>query len=260
MTNAQFCTFILDDGYRVDKFWMEAREAGVWQDGKVKDRIDEDWRDRPYSFGGVFEYDNYPVIGVNWYEALAFTRWLDMRWTGCGLLKKDWRVILPSEAEWEKAARGGLELPEVVAKPCNLMSITDLSDHVRMVKNPLGERIYPWGDKLDPNRLNMNETGIRITSSVGCFPGGSSPYGTEEMSGNTWEWTRSLYLPYPYKPGDVREDLSASRDHDRVQRGGSFYDIERFVRCAYRFRYYPDRRGTNTGFRVVVSPPSTSDL
>ena len=89
---------------------------------------------------------------------------------------------------------------------------------------------------------------------MGCFPGGASPYGVEEMSGNVWEWTSSLYRPYPYRTDDGREDLTAA--DRRVVRGGSFDDLEGLVRCAVRFGNGPNVLFRSLGFRLVVVPRS----
>ncbi len=111
---------------------------------------------------------------------------------------------------------------------------------------------YPWGNESDPNRANYDDTGIGLTSAVGCFPGGASPYGVEDLSGNVWEWTRSLYENYPYDPGDGRENLE--EEGSRVLRGGAFGFAADYVRCASRVTWGPGYRVLNRGFRVVVSP------
>jgi formylglycine-generating enzyme required for sulfatase activity len=180
---------------------------------------------------------NHPVVSVSCYEAMQYCDWLTERlraWPGTPeplatlLPNKDCRVSLPSEVEWERAARG-----------------TD-------------GRIYPWGDEPDPNRANYEVTSIKTTSTVGCFPSGASPYGVEDLSGNVWEWTRSLLGAYPY-PADQqertrRENLQADRDAPRVLRGGAFNFYHWNVRCAARFSYSPYDRSWNFGFRVVVNP------
>jgi formylglycine-generating enzyme required for sulfatase activity len=176
--------------------------------------------------------DNHPVVWVSWHEALAYCDWLTQElreWDGtpeplATLLREEgWVITLPSEAEWEKATRGSED-----------------------------NRRYPWGDDPEPNRANYGDTGIGTTSAVGCFPGGASPYGVEELSGNVWEWTRSLNKDYPYDSEDGREDLEASGS--RVLRGGAFNDTGLGVRCAYRYWSNPLLRYHNGGFRVVVSP------
>jgi len=183
---------------------------------------------------------NHPVVSVSWHDALAYCQWLTVRlqeWPETpeplahGLRAAGWCVTLPSEAEWEKAARG--------------------SD---------GRR-YPWGDEPDLNCANYYETGIGKTSAVGCFPGGVSPYGVEEMSGNVFEWTRSLWgperdtltFPYPYKPDDGREQLQALDTMFRVVRGGSAWLDPWRARCAYRSSAEA-RCAYLVGFRVVVRP------
>jgi len=179
---------------------------------------------------------NHPVVWVSWRDAVAYCNWLTARlreWSGTPeplatlLRTEDWRVILPSEAEWEKAARG------------------------------IDGRAYPWGSESDPNRGNYRDTGINTTSAVGCFPHGASPYGVEEVSGNVWEWTRSLVDDYPYparRSGRAkREYLQAPEDASRVLRGGAFWYAHLSVRCAYR--YWSDARDVVDyfGFRVALA-------
>lgn len=171
------------------------------------------------------ERGDHPVVYVTWHDALAYCQWLSEK-TG-----KTYR--LPSEAEWEKAARGA------------------------------DGRTYPWGDAWDETRLNSAEAGPGDTTPVGQYsPDGDSPYGLADMAGNVWEWTRSLWgeniekpdFTYPYDPGDGRENLEAGDGVLRVLRGGSFYFYQRGVRCAIRRWDVPFLRYDYNGFRVVVSP------
>jgi len=165
--------------------------------------------------------DDHPVVRVTWYDALAFCHWLAEK-TGLP-------VTLPSEAEWEKAARG-----------------TD-------------GRLYPWGDE-PPDESRCNYGGkVGGTTPVGSYsPQGDSAYGCADMAGNVWEWTRSIYKGYPYDPTDGREDLDSPRD--RVLRGGSFPSGAWYLRCAFRLRNGPHYRFVDLGFRVVVAPGFTSSL
>jgi formylglycine-generating enzyme required for sulfatase activity len=186
----------------------------------------------PDSLRGV---DNHPVVGVTWHDGIAYCEWLTAQLLGDSrtppelreLLQSGGRVALPSEAEWEKAARG------------------------------THGRIYPWGNAFDPNLANTDEGGIGATSAVGCFPGGASPYGMLDMSGNVWEWTRSQYKEYPYQPLDGREDLQGGDRIDRVLRGGSWGGNVRGARCAVRLRLSPNFGFYGIGFRVGVLPSST---
>ena len=167
---------------------------------------------------------NRPVSDVSWRDALAYAQWLDttLREMGSIEIRKPlsagWHVTLPSEAEWEKAARG-----------------TD-------------GRIYPWGNKPDPSRANYNSGS---TKPVGSYQCPECPYPLADMSGNVYEWTRSLFEPYPYDATDGREDLKAGTP--RVVRGSSCCSAVRLVRAASRRENSPVNRHYSIGFRVVVS-------
>jgi formylglycine-generating enzyme required for sulfatase activity len=156
--------------------------------------------------------ENHPVVRVSWYDAVAYCDWLS-RLTG-----KPYR--LPSEAEWEKAARGD------------------------------EANLYPWGDRWDAKRCNSKESEIEDTTPVGAYPQGSSPYGLLDMAGNVWEWTSSLYRNYPYRDDDGREDLDSTEA--RVLRGGSWLNFYDSARSAYRRSYTPAYHSRIHGFRCCV--------
>jgi formylglycine-generating enzyme required for sulfatase activity len=168
--------------------------------------------------------DVHPVVEVSWVDAMAYCNWLS-EVTG-----RPYR--LPSEAEWEKVARG-----------------TD-------------GRIYPWGNEWDPRRCNSGEGGPGDTTPVGAYLRGASPYGLLDMAGNVWEWTLSLWgdqeqrpdFRYPYEPLDGRESLDELNNFRRVLRGGSFNNTDISVRCAYRISNFPNAKGKEMGFRVAMSP------
>ena len=177
---------------------------------------------------------NCPAVGMTWHDARDYCAWLTEVWRKNGQIKADEAVRLPSEAEWEKAARG-----------------TD-------------GRQYPWEDKWDETRCNTSESGIGRTCAVGMYPDGASPFGVLDLAGNVWEWTSSLWgkdpwdpaFKYPYDPADGRENVGAGDEILRVLRGGSWFDDQDGARCAYRCRNDPDYRFDDYGFRVVVSPIS----
>ncbi len=171
------------------------------------------------------EKGDHPVVNVSWGDATAYCAWLSEK------TKKDYR--LPSEAEWEKVARGE------------------------------EGRIYPWGNEWDKTKANSEEADVGETTSVGQYsPHGDSPSGAADMAGNVWEWTRSMWgkdfekpeFKYPYDPKDGREYLDAGGEVLRVLRGGAFRGDARYLRCACRYRYGPDRWRRDVGFRVVLSP------
>ncbi len=259
VTNAQYTLFVRAGGYGHGAYWPEAKLAGFWQPGQFKGRYDESWRSGPVEYSDPFGLPNHPVVGVTWYEALAFTRWLTAHLHGKDLLAPNWAIRLPSEAEWEKAARGGWQVPAepVICSPSHGLQAT-----VSLVNNRHDKRAYPWLGEINSERVNYAATGIGATSAVGCFPGGASGYGAEEMSGNVWEWTRSVYSSYPYpaegKALQQREDLVVGDSRSRVLRGGSFAGNGYNLRCATRYNYYlddfPNFRNDGVGFRVCASP------
>jgi formylglycine-generating enzyme required for sulfatase activity len=162
---------------------------------------------------------DHPIVCVTWGDATAFAAWL-ARLTG-----QSWR--LPTEAEWEKAARWDTRARQA--------------------------RLYPWGDRWDRTRGNSSENGLRTTSPVGTYPNGASPYGALDMAGNVWEWTSSLIQRYPYTQSNGREDAEST--DSRVLRGGSWDNGPRGVRTAGRGAYQPDYARDNVGFRIVRSVP-----
>lgn len=236
VTQAQFEEFWTAGGYREKRYWPEAVEAGYWMEAGFKGSYDNEPRGRPVSFGGPFELPNHPVVGVSWYEAAAFCRWLDELAHTRGWLSEEWQVRLPVEAQWEKAARGGKEIP-VRSRPVPLCGIPAEPPAVRMRPNPLPERAYPWGETFDPEYANTSEGKIGGTSVVGCFPGGAGPYGNLDLSGNVWDWCSGWSVEGKY----------------RGLRGGSWFGDRSDARCAYRNGGGPGYWGNYIGFRCVLS-------
>jgi iron(II)-dependent oxidoreductase len=214
VTVAEFACFVEAEGYQSGTFWTEAG----WQ------WVQETKRTGPERYGDPFDQPDHPVVGVSWHEAAAYCRWLTQRLRDLEDEELGEGVVrLPSEAEWEKAARG---------------------EHGRQ---------WPWGDKFDRAKANTAEGGLGHTAAVGAYsPAGDSPYGCADMAGNVWEWTHSLHKSYPYEAADGRETLDDKGP--RVLRGGSFLNDGGLVRCAYRDWIGPDGWFYVRGFRVVVAP------
>ena len=185
VTNAQYEQFVDATGHATPEHWQHGRIPA----GK----------------------ENHPVVNVTWYDATAFCKWAG--------------VCLPTEAQWEKAARG-----------------TD-------------GRKYPWGNEAPTKDLCNFGGNVGDTTPVGKHPKGASPYGVLDMAGNVWEWTSSLYKPYPYDASDGRE--SPEGGEWRGLRGGSWRVNPDGAAAAIRSWNDPVRISVSLGFRVVVcSSPS----
>lgn len=215
VTNAQYARFIQATGHRAPLFWKD----GTFQAGK----------------------EEHPVVGVSYYDAIAFCAWAAEQ-TGLP-------IRLPTEAEWEKAARG-----------------TNL-------------HVYSWGNEWKKGACNTSEARLNDTSPVRTFsPAGDSPYGVADMGGNVQEWCSSLFGNYPYDPADGREahvydlhnrdllpklietgctsmpDSEEASLGKTVLRGGSFRETQSQARCAYRSWAAPMHRSDDTGFRCCYEP------
>ncbi|MCZ7554697.1 MAG: SUMF1/EgtB/PvdO family nonheme iron enzyme, partial [Anaerolineales bacterium] len=201
----------------LDAFWIGQTEVTNAQyQACVQAGACSPLKDRRYAGN-----DNHPVVSVDWFQARDYAAWVG--------------GALPSEAQWEYAARG-----------------------------PQGLQ-YPWGEEVDENRLNYCDAncanewrhaayddGYAQTAPVGSFPAGASWVGALDLSGNVWEWTSTLYQGYPYRAGDGRED-PASAGWGRVLRGGSWTDGRFNARAADRLWLQPSTTDFHYGFRIVMA-------
>ncbi|MFW5691753.1 MAG: formylglycine-generating enzyme family protein [Chloroflexota bacterium] len=207
VTNALFAGFVVDGGYRERAYWTDI--GWRWLESKAVE-IPAFWHE------AAFNHPLQPVVGIGWYEGLAFCNWLAHR-TGIA-----WR--LPTEAEWEAAARDPQQ-PETYLQP----------ERVNSAERQLGR---PWA-----------AIGIGQQTWCGAHEmAGNVWEWTASRWGRNWQ---TLEYPYPYKPDDGREDLSGS--FARVMRGGSWFDPATAAFPFHRARYLPGSRGSNIGVRLAHS-------
>ena len=212
----------------LDAYWMGKTEVTVkqymkfvndakshypqWLEKGSNYNIETGSDDYYKKFGSALKGDNYPIVGISWDDAVAYCKWLSD--------KKKLNFKLPSEAQWERAARG-----------------TE------------GYK-YPWGNnEPDKNLANFNRN-VGKTSPVGSYLKGASPYGLLDMAGNVWEWCSDWYKSDYYKDSPKENPTGAKSGADRVVRGGSWYDVARNLRCADRDGVRPADRDGNIGFRL----------
>lgn len=230
VTNRQFQAFVAAGGYGERRFWPEASKEKYWHKAGFQGRYDDTARMAPYDLGEPFSLANHPVVGITWYEAMAFCCWLGEQTRVAG-----WQVRLPTDGEWRHGAQGGEEIPvRPLLRRWGEQAWT-VSEGVALQRNPAPARRYPWGDDFGAELSNSAASKIGATSAVGCFGGGASPYGAEEMSGNVWEWLLA-------EPGDLA--------------GGAYWEDDDGVGSAARHVNYPLDGFSGVGFRCVVVPLS----
>jgi len=193
----------------LDGYWIYKNEVTV---GQYKQFCAATGRTVPDGQGA----DDHPVVNVSWFDAVAYCRWAGVR--------------LPTEAQWEKAARG-----------------TD-------------GRVYPWGNDWDDYDIKANtdeyqkSSQVHGTTAVGSFPKGASPYGCMDMAGNVWEWCQDWYddVDY-YKNSPTSNPTGPASGQYRVLRGGSWGNNSNDCRCAFRSCLDPSNGNDGFGFPRTVT-------
>jgi formylglycine-generating enzyme required for sulfatase activity len=191
-----------------------------------------------WDLGWALNGPKQPVVRVSWTEAVEFCRWLSD--------KSGQPVTLPTEAEWEYACRAGTGSPLYYGD-----LDTDFSPFGNMADVTIRDLVYDVRDQYPPDLVPRDRRfndGKLVTADVGSYK--PNAWGLYDMHGNVWEWTRSMYKPYPYRSDDGRNRTTT---HGRkVVRGGSWYDRPKRCRSAFRLSYQPWQKVYNVGFRVVV--------
>ena len=239
-----------DDEYpqasvQIDKsFWMSRFEVTNALYAKFDPTHDSkyehkgSWMFNEWDLGWPLNEPNQPVCRISWDEAMAFCRWLSVR------ISED--VSLPTEAQWEWACRAGSDSPMYYGD-----MNTDFSQFGNMADVTIRELVYDVRDQYPPDLVPRDarfNDGKLVTAKVGSYR--SNPWGLHDMHGNVWEWTRSQYMPYPYKANDGRNHIKDTGD--RVVRGGSWYDRPKRCRSGFRLSYPAWRKVYNVGFRIVI--------
>jgi formylglycine-generating enzyme required for sulfatase activity len=240
VTNAQYATFVQTTGQSSPSHWQgETPPPGT---------------------------GNRPVVHVTWEQAKRYCAWYTSHLFAEPFLvcqssrveklqrvpnsvSRDWIVRLPTNQEWEKAARGGLAIPSATDTPGPSYSAGPLE----LVDNPMPRRTYPWGNewqlsslgtKGDETRCNVSESGIGTTTPVGMYPDGSSPYGLMDMAGNVWEWCL---------------DWADDDKRYKIRKGGAFRFTHDHAQCAAFDKAHPGLAWPHLGFRVVLGPPLSQE-
>jgi formylglycine-generating enzyme required for sulfatase activity len=207
VTNAMFTSFLNEEGNQseAEEVWL-----GIGGENVRIEKVSGEWQ-------ALSGYVDHPAVGVTWYGARAYCEWAGRR--------------LPSEAEWEKAARS------------------------------INGAIYPWGDEFDSSLANVGDAiscspsgcdGVDRAAPVGSFPGGASPYGALDMAGNVWEWVADWYGSDYYSISPSENPMGLSPGEIRVLRGGAWNFNPASARAANRGWGDPDHSGDDYGFRCAL--------
>jgi ergothioneine biosynthesis protein EgtB len=217
VSNGEFLEFIRFGGYRDFRWWFsegwEVVNREHWEAPLYWEVHDGKWWIRDFSgLHPVEDKSDEPVSHVSFYEASAFAKWTGKR--------------LPTEAEWEKAAR-------FVPK-----------------ENRRSE--FPWGDsKPDETKANLFENQHWSVAPIGSYPSGKNVYGCEQLIGDVWEWTTSDYVPYPGFNSEFDEYNDKWFVNQKVLRGGSFATPQLHIRSTYRNFFHAHERWMVSGFRCA---------
>ncbi|MGH7456743.1 MAG: formylglycine-generating enzyme family protein, partial [bacterium] len=222
ITNAQFELFMNDGGYQNKNWWSEEGWKYRQESNLEEPRL---WRDEN------FNLPNQPVVGVSWFEAEAFCNWLSAEGMEQRAEGKKLIVRLPTEAEWEFAARGK------------------------------DGRKFPWGnDEPTPEYANYDQSQIGRPAAVGTYCLDATPEGIFDLAGNVWEWCRDWYGSQYYtqckKKEVVKNPRGPQKGDYRILRGGAYYSGAIDLRGSGRFGSYPGFGLLNYGFRVCVAGES----
>jgi formylglycine-generating enzyme required for sulfatase activity len=210
VTNAQFRGFVEGRGYERMELWTAL--GWKWRKKEPTRESPRDVRQPAYWHDIKWNEAQQPVVGVSWFEADAYCKFVGKR--------------LPTEAEWEKAARG------------------------------TEDRRYPWGDAWEPRRANTDQSKLERTRPVGSYPTGASAHGVLDLAGNAAEWVADWYHREYYKRSPEKNPKGPDTGEEKVIRGGSWDSRERDVRTTSRRGETPDERNRKIGFRCAIDPPA----
>ena len=236
VSNADYLEFMRSGGYNDYRWWFsegwEAVNKEHWKAPLYWELHDREWLIRDFSgLHPAAQKGNEPVSHVSFFEASAYAKWAGKR--------------LPTEAEWEKAARAGDAASERWGEGEKGRSGEEVAAGDRLLA-------FPWGDEpATPNRANLLENSYWTVSPIGAFPHGANAAGCQQLIGDVWEWTTSDYVPYPGFKSEFDEYNDKWFVNQKVLRGGSFATPQLHIRSTYRNFFHAHERWMVSGFRCA---------